>query len=420
MRNGKTVPERSNQAKWVFLCTFLFACVLFWWFPTILFRLVLDVDDPVENWALWVSGLSVVVFLIGYLLPIPRLPIRVFSTVRIVSRRLTDLCEPVAYRATLLLGIPAFLLAIQFSHYRAGVDYGAGEGIPLLHQAVLYTHMFVGFMYLGVAQPEKSNFRRVWAAAILVTLPRLIISLHWGRFFLGQAVVPIIFIALARGWVRWSAKRVLQLMVVAVAIVFVPALTRGDQIVGQAEIVRFFAAGSSLKLFQDNRDLDLTGRCPPLLVSLTAKLVPYNMFGVCTIDVSGEKGIPAVLDRILTYNDPANDGLLTGTGSNFLLELYVSGGIAMIIIGTGVFGFSCRRFTEWIAQRSLFAGIWAECLSRALFAPRSTVGYVYERIPSLVLATLFTVLVIWLLSMLGKTFRGSGQCSDSARGETCL
>ena len=76
-----------------------------------------------------------------------------------------------------------------------------------------------------------------------------------------------------------------------------------------------------------------------------------------------------------------------------MLELYLTGGIGAIIFGSFLFGLTSRCFLGLISGRSLFAGIWAECLSRALFAPRSTLGYVYERIPSLLMATMIVVAV---------------------------
>jgi hypothetical protein len=181
-----------------------------------------------------------------------------------------------------------------------------------------------------------------------------------------------------------------------VLIVFVPALSRGDNFLGQDEIVTFFESGSSLRLFQDNVDLNLTERCPPVLVSMTAKLIPYGLLDVCTMDYKGSKGVPATLDRILTDNDPSTAGTLNGTGANYLLELYLTGGIGAIILGSVFLGFSSGCFVRWISERSLFAGIWAECLSRVLFAPRGTLGYVYERIPSLLLATLIVISLAWV------------------------
>jgi hypothetical protein len=188
---------------------------------------------------------------------------------------------------------------------------------------------------------------------------------------------------------------------VAIVIIFVPALTRGDKVIGQDEMVQFLASGSSLQLLEGNLDMDLTGHCSPLMVSFTAKTIPYNMLNKCTIDVWGMKGLPGTLDRILAYNDPgvaeaAEEGKTVGPGSNYLLELYLFGGVGAIIVGSLLFGFTSRCFMQWIGQRSLFSGIWAECLSRALFAPRGNLGYVYERIPSLVLATEITVLVVWM------------------------
>ncbi|MGH9717842.1 MAG: O-antigen polysaccharide polymerase Wzy [Candidatus Acidiferrales bacterium] len=346
------------------------------------------------------SVLGLGTFAVGYFISPSR--VRAFFEPIVRVRRVTfsagtmDACESLAYKATVLLAIPALLLALQFFLYRVDVEYGQGEGIPFVYQAVLYVHLFLGFLFLGVARTIPQNKRRIVIACVLVTLPRFIISLRWGRFFFAQAAVPIVFIALARGWVRLSGRRVILLGVLAGFIIFVPALTRGGDIFGQNEFVEFFAAGSSLRRFQDNTGLNLKGRCPPLLVSMTAKTIPYSLLGVCTIESAGRQGRPATLDWILTANDPSTEGTIIGTGANYLLELYLTGGIATIILGSAFFGFSSRCFVEWIGQRSAFAGIWAVCLSRALFAPRGTLGSVYERVPSLVLATLLVLWLAWL------------------------
>ncbi len=403
INHATTGPHTAGKATWIFLGAFVLACLLFWWLPSILFR-VLSVEDPVRNSALWVSLLGVITFTAGYLLP----PVRFKSTLPL---HLIDACETFAYKATLWIACPAIVLAGQFFYSRSGVDYGQGQGLSLIYQAILYTHMFFGFLFLGVARTNPQDRRRIVIASILIILPRFIISLRWGRFFLVQAIVPIVFIALARGWMRLSGKRVLQLGALAVLIVFVPALSRGDNFLGQDEIVTFFEAGSSLRLFQDNVDLNLTERCPPLLVSMTAKSIPYGLLDVCTMDYKGSKGVPATLDRILTDNDPSTAGTLNGTGANYLLELYLTGGIGAIILGSVFFGFSSRCFVQCISQRSLFAGIWAECLSRALFAPRGTLGYVYERIPSLLLATLIVITLAWVAHAQAQAFSHNSRAS---------
>jgi hypothetical protein len=384
--------EPHNRGKWFFLAAFLFACTLFWWLPSIIYRLMLNVDDPVSSGTILISVLALGCFSLGYLLP------RNNKRLSFLSDALTDRCVEAAWKLTVLLAIPALLMALQFSLYRATVQYGTGQTIPLLDQAILYTHLFFGFMFLGGARPERDK-RRIFISVILLVLPRLIVSLHWGRFFLGQGILPVIFIAIARGWVKLSGRRILQLAVLALVIIFVPSLTRGDNLAGSNEVVQFFATGSTLKLFQDNSDLDLSGRCPPLMVSMTAKIVPYHIMGVCVIDIWGMKDLAATLDRILTYNEPSGEDSLAGTGSNYLLELNLSGGFVSVLCGSAIFGLTCRKFLVWVGRRSLFAGIWAECLTRALFAPRSNLGYVYERIPTLVLATALFIIVVRLVDL---------------------
>jgi hypothetical protein len=395
----------AKTTKWIFSIAFLLACLLFWWLPSVLFR-IFQITDPVTDWTLWASALGVGSFFAGYLLP----PLH-FRTG--ISASIIDLCEGFAWRATQWIALPALLVAVRFSWYRAGIAYGQGEGLSLADQAILYTHMFFAFLFLGATKTTPVSRRRIIAAAVLVTLPRLIVSLHWGRFFFAQSVVPILFIVLARGWIRLTLMRCLQLAAMALIIVFVPALTRGEQFLQQLDLIRFFAAGSSLTLLENNTHLDLTDRCPPLLVSMTAKLIPYSLMGVCTIDIWGRKGLPATIDRILAFNDPALEGTMEGPGGNYLLELYLSGGLAMIAIGSAFFGFTNRCFIAWISRRSIFAGIWAECLSRSLFAPRSTLGYVYERIPSLALATgLVVVIAIAARILVLNTTTGGEEAGD--------
>ena len=279
MSRTVTRSSAARAATWVFFGAFLFACLVFWWLPSILFAL-LGLDDPVEGWALWVSLLGAAMFAGGYFL----VPLRFRPG---YSTHLLDVCEAFAYKATLWLALPAILLALQFFFYRSGVEYGDGEGLSLLQQAVFYGHMFFAFLFLGTAKTISQDRRRIVIVSALVIAPRLIISLHWGRFFLVQAVVPVLLIALARGWVALSAKRILQFSALALFVVFVPALTRGDNFLGQDELVRFFQAGSTLVLFQENRDLDLAGRCPPLLVSMTDKVIPYSLLKECTMEFKG-------------------------------------------------------------------------------------------------------------------------------------
>lgn len=390
------VLSGSVRGRWLFLVAFSCACLLFWWLPSLLFRVVLHTPDPVRDGTLVVSFGSLCLFATTYLLPVRE------RSATAIPPALVDATERFAYYATLFGAVPALLCAVVFFHTRSGVDYGSGSGIPPVFQAIFYSHLFLGLLYLGAARLETSEWRPIALICLLTTLPRLIVSFRWGRFFVAQAIVPVVFLFVARGWIRFTPRRIAQLFLLALALIFVPAVTRGDNLSDRTAIVEFFASGSTLRLYQDNTELNLAGRCPPLLVSLTAKIFPYRATGICLIDLWGIKGLPATLDRVLAYNEPGSDVLLVGPGSNFLLELYVTAGLPAVLAGSALFGFLCRSMLAALGTRTLFAGIWAECLTRALLAPRGNLGYVFERVPSLVLVTWFIVLLLWAARLLAS------------------
>jgi hypothetical protein len=395
-----TAVRGPLPGKWAFLFAFIFSCFLFWWLRSILLRFVFQFDDSVEDGTIAISILALLSFSAGYLFPIFRRP------VQRSSRVMLDACEEFAYKATLALFFPSLLVAIVLLRSHMTSDYGSADPTPTIDQAILYTHLFFGFMFIGAADPGREGYRRIWIAGLLLTLPRLIVSLHGARFFLAQALVPVLLIALARGWVRITARRMLQLAALVCFIIFVPAITRGDALLGPDRELQMFMGSDVLGLFQKNTDISLNDRCPPLFISLTAKTIPYNLLGACVIDIGGMKNLPATLERILTDNDPGSfHGTISGTGSNYLLELYVTGGLFAVYAGSALFGFSCRRFMEWTGARSLFSGVWAECLTRSLLAPRGNLGYVYERIPSLLIATAFVVLLVAAERLLRREYQ---------------
>lgn len=390
--NGRT----RNLARGIFPLAFVFSCFLFWWLPSVLLKL-LGIKDTIKTSTLWISIGALVVFLIGYLIP------QVAPKIRVVSANTTRLCNNVAYKASLVVFIPALLASVSFALMRLRVSYGEGGDIPLFYQAIFYTHLFLGYMFVA-SVPDFTGIykKRTLIVSALLILPRLIVSLQWGRFFVGQSIFAILLIAMGRGWIRLSLKRWIQLAVVLCGVIFVPAITRGANILGQDQygrpmIVDLFEGGNTLGFFQEYKDT-LHSPCPPLLVSMTAQIVPYSLLGVCTINVGNIRNVPATINVLLTSHE-SND-LSTGTGGNFLLEFYLIAGVPAILLGSTLFGLSCRWFIEQIGHASIFAGIWSECLVRALFAPRNNLGYVFERIPSLVLATFLFIVLCKMIVLL--------------------
>jgi len=275
-------------------------------------------------------------------------------------------------------------------------DYFEGEGISLPEQAVMYIYLFCNLLYISVVADPKKDKKKILLVAFLAVTPRLLVSFWWRRFYVTQALVPIVLIAVARGWFTFTFKRIAQVTLLALFVLFVPALTRGDNVLGEdrqgsPQIVNYFGYMNTLGFFRDN--LNLKYECPPILVSFTAKLIPWSLLHMCTIDVGKDKNVPAILNDILTKNESGD--LMAGTGGNYLLELYLVGGVPAILVGSLIFGFICRLLVQLLGYRSLYAGIWAECLNRALMAPRGNLGYVFERIPSELLATWIFVVLAW-------------------------
>ncbi len=383
------VAER--HAAYLFALAFLGACGLFWWLPSLINRYVLDGFDLVANPILALSVVAAVVFLVGFFLLAPRKPAQPAA-----AGWELDGCADWGYAFALALALPALVLAVHFLLQRVQVEYGSGEGIPFVHQTVLYTHMFFCLLYLGAKRDAFDDRGRLLLVIVLLLLPRLIVSLSWGRFFVAQAIVPVVLLALSRGWLRLNPLLIFNLLLVVALVIFLPAVLRGDQIFGDQELVQFFAHGSTLRLFQNNLDFDLTGRCAPILVSLTAKIIPWGALHECTIDLWGQQQLPATLDRLLAYAEIGSTDALVGPGSNYLLELFLFGGIGAIVFGSLLLGWGARWFIHWLSVPSIFAGIWVECLTRTLFAPRSNFGYVFERIPSLLLAILVVAALAYL------------------------
>lgn len=390
--------QRNNPLTWPFLAGFGGCCVLFWWLQSLLLHFWLGADLSLEPKTLWISAGALATFALGYILPAPKFPLLSTSTITL------DRCEDFSYKATLVLALPAFLVAVRYFAYRLSVeDYFEGQGITLPEQAVMYVHLFLGLLYVSAIADPKKDRRRLILVILLIVAPRLLVALRWRRFYAAQAIVPIMLIALARDWVTVSFKRFLQIAVLGLFILFVPALTRGDRVFGDDEygnpqIVNYFGYMNSLGFFQDNQDLKY--RCPPILVSFTEKVFPYSALGVCTVDVGKDKGMPAALDVLLTKQE--SDDYMAGTGGNYILELYLAGGFIAIFLGSVIFGFTCRRFVQLTGHRTLYAGIWAESLSRALLAPRGNLGYVFERIPSELVATWLIVVVAWAVAVLRR------------------
>lgn len=397
----KTSNGKRNLSR-LYLTAFFATCFLFWWLPSFYYCFVLHLPNPVSGWSVWVSVLAASLYFVGYRFAI-------FPTgVKIVSSEVTNGCEWLSGKLTKILFVPAFFYAVYF-YFAHRQEYYGDIYIPTLASSIFYLCLFFGLMYLSTVRSQKNIKQKVFIASLLVVFPRIIVSLNYGRLFVAFAILPIIFIFIARGWMRLTFKRAIGLFLLGICIVVVPSVLRGDFKSHSSGItgtnMRMFSgnfrmfvgtwllSGSTLRVFDQFHETSFLGMCSPLLVSLTEQVIPYKTLGVCTVPYAGGTRV-ADSDAVVSYAGDANSLTRTGTAATFILDLYWFGGIFAVAIGSLVMGFTCRLFVELIGHRSVFCGIWAECLVRSLFSILNAYGIVYQRIPSLMLATFFCVLVV--------------------------
>jgi len=379
-----------------YLFIFIFSTIVFWWLPSIIL-FVLDLPMIVSDETLAISILALLLYGLGYI---------VFGNKRFLliktSEDATQRVAKLSKKIIFFLLLPSLIFSILFYLSKIGTAYGQGGGIPILYQSFFYLEMTFFFMYISTTNDKELNPKIFWFIVFVSILIRFIVSATWGRFFVGQIIIAFLIVAILRRWLIFDRKNVMKIIAIALFIFFVPALMRGDfqssssQRYSDNPLIEFVSAGSTLKLFEDNRNLDLSNNCNPLFVSTFAKTIPFSFIDSCTIDIWGEYNLPATLDRILAENELGQNSMdsLTGPGSNYLLELYLSfNGNIGIIIGSFIFGIISRFSVNSLHNPTIFGLIWIEILSRALFTPRSNVGYVFERIPSLLLLS-FLILIL--------------------------
>ncbi len=193
------------------------------------------------------------------------MPIACFR-IKPVSCRVLDIVESFSYIAIAILSIPVIVIGGYYAKSLSGSAYGSSAGLPFAAQAIFYPYLFFGLLFLGVVKTRPRAMHRIIAVCALMILPRAFIALHYGRFFVAEAIVPIALLAVARGWMKLTRKY------------------------------------------------------------------------LCTVDYEGLRGMPATLERILTVNQVGSaTDTGAGTGSNYMLELYLSGGIAALAIGSLIF-----------------------------------------------------------------------------------
>ncbi|SAK92954.1 hypothetical protein AWB79_06885 [Caballeronia hypogeia] len=301
----------------------------------------------------------------------PAEAMRLFATTSIVL--LTPICVALA----------AVFVAMRWS-----ADYGEGDTMPYVFQIFLYSHLYLLFFYLRFVDEQEVKSRRFLLLSLAVVLPRLLISTHWGRFFVGQAVLPLVFAALVGGGIMVKGRHILLIVAGAALIYFALPMLRGDDVVtgGSDSLLKFVAAGGPVSLVGQVEDV---GRAFPnvdfLKTGLIGPFAPDLLNPDERIDIWGQEGAPLTLDRAFAALEGIGFYSLTGPGSVYVADLLVLGGFVALMAGSIVIG-GFLALTRFLYRLNpLFSLALFDIVSKTVFLPRTSFTYLIDRIVVLTL-----------------------------------
>jgi len=338
-------------------------------------------DDAVYGYL----ALSAGVVAVSYLLAAAWLGRKAADTRPPASR---DAALRVSARVIGYLAPVCMLLAAAFIAMRWGTEYGEGDSMPYVFQIFLYAHLYTFFFYLRFVDEKEVKSKRFLLLSLAVLLPRLLIATHWGRFFVGQAMLPFVFALLVGGNVMVRMRHVLLIILGAGCIYFVLPMLRGDDVGGQGteSVLRFIAGGGPVHLVGQVEDVEQAyPNVNFLMTGLVGPFAPNLLSAEERIDIWGQEGAPLTLDRAFAELEGIGFYSLTGPGSVYVADLLVLGGMAALVAGSIVIGglLACARSLYRLPV--LLSLALFDIVSKIVFLPRTSFTYLIDRIAVLTL-----------------------------------
>jgi hypothetical protein len=373
------------KGSWIInpLLVFIAGAVIFWVLPEAIrigFFNTYQNDEVYEY-----LGLSAAVVVIAYLLSSAWLRSRAAEPRMEVQR---DVALGLSARVIGYLAPVCMVLSAAFVAMRWGVDYGEGDSMPYAFQIFFYTHLYTYFFYLRFVDEQEIRRRRFLLVTLAVLLPRLLIATHWGRFFVGQAILPFVFALLVGGKVTVRARHLLMIVAGAGCIYFVLPLLRGDDVGGEGteSVLRFIAAGGPVHLVAQVEDIDQTfPNTNFLMTGLVGPFAPGLLSAEERIDIWGEQGAPLTLDRAFASLEGIGFYSLTGPGSVYVADLLVVGGVGALVAGSIVIGLFLALAGAIYRLPVLYSIALFDIVSKIVFLPRTSFTYLIDRIVILTL-----------------------------------
>jgi hypothetical protein len=297
----------------------------------------------------------------------------------------------------------SLLAAIHFVLIRQQYEYGSGEGLSSFHQIPLYGLLYTYYIYLIYSSyyvRPKDEFLKI---SFLAILPRFLIATVWGRFFLVQALLPFVLLAIQSGYIKVNFKVFSILILIGLCVFIGLPMLRGDEISvsDSLSLLEFVIKGGPVHLIGEVDNVQNTFPNTNFLITgLFGNTFPFLFGNNDKIDIWGSYGLVVTLDRAFAFMEGVDFDSNAGPGSNYVAELLVIGGYFGLIFGSFFLGIVFRIGKKISNITPVIALPMIDALSKSLFVPRSNITYMFER--AIPLTVIFIVLVFILNKIEGK------------------
>lgn len=319
--------------------------------------------------------------------------------------------------AIFALTVPAFYASIDFFRAYGGAGLYETGGVPPLStasQVIFYSHLTLFFFACAVCPPDR--IKEIIPLFIVVLLPRFIVTTSYGRWFVGQMLLPAAIFIIARLSATQSKKsmRVSLTAILAgisvVGLIFVMGAIRESSALSIDLLIAMIRGGGVIDVLKLHADNVIDSTHNYVIASSFFKTFPFLAPSDYIVTVWGRSDMVATLDRVITLSIyGSNPSEFFGTASNYVFEWYLSFGVVGVIVGSLIVGRIARYLDNAALNSSLGTFLFMELYPRIFLLPRSNFGYLIERV--LWLCIIYAILV----TILGSITRSRRIKNDSPK-----
>jgi hypothetical protein len=367
-------PERRRSGVKAFVLATIAAWAVFHGLPLAAIGLLPLADSfPVSEYTT-LAAVSLAAFLAGVLLSRAARP-ALASAEHTLARALP---ATVAYLR--LTAIPLTVACAYAALLTARGGYGNVDPVPTWLNLALYVNLTL--LPVVLWNRQRLARRSYLGLLVAVILPRLVVSLVGPRFFVLQAVLPVVFWEALFQRIRLRTVA-LGLVVGYVAMFHVLPAMRNDQESGFLHLL----LGSPINMVPQVEQMGLLEDSPALLVpcEIVASVSNWDVCGLRR-SFSVPDSVRPRLDQAATYHARELTGIdAIGTGGNPVIEAFPDYRPSGNVLWFAVVGLICGVVIRGMQRVPLCCFLLPHVAAKGLFLWRGTIAEFFDRLPLLFL-----------------------------------